>query len=200
MLLTPSSRRFPWGSSLCFYAKFNFIGIGWKAKKMPANPIRFIYLPIRELSRSRLEAPVTFFVGENGSGKSTLLEAIADLCDFPSSGGERQADEHSMVQEFPLHKILRLSWMPKVNKGFFLRSETYYNFASLLSIGGYEILTFKEETPINAMAANRCMNNRTANPLSPFSKIASKKKACRSTCSTSPRQRCHRCANWPFCA
>jgi len=80
----------------------------------------------------RFEKPVTFFVGENGSGKSTLIEAMAALCEFPSSGGERQADEHSQVQEFPLQRILRLSWMPKINNGFFLRSETYFNFASLL--------------------------------------------------------------------
>lgn len=79
-----------------------------------------------------INGPVTFFVGENGTGKSTLLEAVAALCDFPTSGGEVMADEHSETETFPLQDMLRLSWMPKVRAGFFMRAETYYNFASLL--------------------------------------------------------------------
>jgi predicted ATPase len=79
-----------------------------------------------------LRAPVVFFVGENGTGKSTLLEAVASLCEFPTSGGEVGGDEHSSVQEAPLEKMLRLSWMPRVRKGFYLKAETYYNFADLL--------------------------------------------------------------------
>ncbi len=84
------------------------------------------------LERLELHQPITFFIGENGTGKSTLLEAIASLCEFPKSGGEMQAEEHSEAHDFPLDQVLRLSWMPKVRNGFFLRSETFYNFATLL--------------------------------------------------------------------
>ncbi|WP_227874371.1 AAA family ATPase [Tumebacillus algifaecis] len=86
----------------------------------------------RSLDTLELHQPVTFFVGENGTGKSTLLEAIASLCDFPKSGGEILAEEHSEAHELLLDQVLRLSWMPRVRSGFFLRSETFFNFASLL--------------------------------------------------------------------
>lgn len=88
--------------------------------------------PYQGLESIEITGPVTFFVGENGTGKSTLLEGIAKLCNFPSSGGETGGDEHSGEQSFPLADVLRLSWMPKINRGFFLRAETFYNFASLL--------------------------------------------------------------------
>jgi predicted ATPase len=84
------------------------------------------------LERLRLDKPVTFFVGENGTGKSTLLEAIASLCGFPTSGGEPGGDELGEWERFPLADVLRLSWFPKMNRGFFLRSETYHNFGGLL--------------------------------------------------------------------
>lgn len=85
---------------------------------------------IRSLRRLALKSNVTFFVGENGSGKSTLLEAIAYQCGFNTAGGSRnnQYDLHS--SEARLGDHIRLSWMPKVTQGFFLRAETFYDFAS----------------------------------------------------------------------
>lgn len=74
-------------------------------------------------------APVTFIVGENGSGKSTLLEAIASQCGFNLQGGSRNnvyGDEQAPV----LARHLRLSWLPKVTRGFFMRAESFFNFAS----------------------------------------------------------------------
>lgn len=81
-----------------------------------------------------LEFPtnVTFFVGENGSGKSTLLEAIADCCDFNTAGGGRQNTFEVHKAESALGEYIRLSWWPKVSNGFFLRAETFYQFASHL--------------------------------------------------------------------
>ena len=73
---------------------------------------------------------VTFFVGENGSGKSTLLEGIADLCGFNSAGGGRNNTYEVDASESALSDYLRLSWMPKVTNGFFLRAESFYHFAS----------------------------------------------------------------------
>lgn len=109
--------------------------IQFKWDQIPAERMREypFHLPAYNgVNTIELHAPVTFFVGENGTGKSTLLEAVASLCDFPKSGGEVGAEEHSEAHEFPLDGMLRLSWMPKVKKGFFLRSETFFNFASLL--------------------------------------------------------------------
>jgi predicted ATPase len=75
---------------------------------------------------------VTFFVGENGSGKSTLLEAIAECCGFNPEGGSR--DHHRVVfaDRSPLAQALRLAWFPKVSEGFFMRAESFYNFATYI--------------------------------------------------------------------
>lgn len=79
-----------------------------------------------------LNSEVTFFVGENGSGKSTLLEAIADKCGFNTAGGGRNNIYDVESSQAALGKYIRLSWMPKINQGFFLRAESFYHFASHL--------------------------------------------------------------------
>jgi predicted ATPase len=86
-----------------------------------------------------LRSNVTFLVGENGSGKSTLLEAVARSCGFnPEGGGRdhhfttRQADDAAGDDPPDLSSALRLSWMPKVTDGFFMRAESFFNFASYL--------------------------------------------------------------------
>lgn len=75
---------------------------------------------------------VTFFVGENGSGKSTLLEAIAECCGFNPEGGNRDHHYATFADRSPLAQALRLSWSPKVTEGFFLRAESFYNFATYI--------------------------------------------------------------------
>ncbi|AKO93561.1 AAA family ATPase [Priestia filamentosa] len=77
---------------------------------------------------------VTFFVGENGSGKSTLLEAIASNCGFHLSGGAKNNQYSTYEQKPILDEYIRLSWMPKISNGFFLRAESFYNFATYLDI------------------------------------------------------------------
>jgi predicted ATPase len=81
-----------------------------------------------------LKRNVTFFVGENGSGKSTLLEGIAAQCGFSLRGGGRN---HNLTgnQAGSYHAALasniRLTWSPhRINKGFFMRAESFFNFAS----------------------------------------------------------------------
>ena len=76
--------------------------------------------------------PVTFFVGENGSGKSTLLEAIAECCGFNPEGGNRDHHRAAFAERSPLAQALRLSWQPKVTEGFFMRAESFYNFATYI--------------------------------------------------------------------
>jgi predicted ATPase len=72
--------------------------------------------------------PVTVIVGENGVGKSTLLEAIAGQIGFALQSGTR----NFLSQEAPpaLSRCLRLAWLPRVTRGFFLRAESYFNFIS----------------------------------------------------------------------
>jgi predicted ATPase len=73
---------------------------------------------------------VTFLVGENGSGKSTILEAIADLIGFNLSGGTKNSNYNFQNTESDLSKFMRLTWKSKISKGFFMRAESFFNFAS----------------------------------------------------------------------
>ena len=75
---------------------------------------------------------VTFFVGENGSGKSTLLEALAECCGFNPEGGNRDHHRAAFAERSELAQALRLSWLPKVAEGFFMRAESFYNFATYI--------------------------------------------------------------------
>jgi predicted ATPase len=77
-------------------------------------------------------SPVTFLVGENGSGKSTLLEAIAECCGFNPEGGSRDHQRSADAEPSALASALRLAWLPKVSEGFFLRAESFFNFATYL--------------------------------------------------------------------
>lgn len=85
---------------------------------------------IKSLYEIELSSSVTFFVGENGSGKSTLLEAIAYQCNFNTAGGGRSNYYAVPKSEAALGDYIRLSWLPKVSHGFFLRAESFYQFAS----------------------------------------------------------------------
>ncbi|MES2062109.1 MAG: AAA family ATPase [Bacteroidota bacterium] len=84
-----------------------------------------------------LKSNVTFFVGENGSGKSTLLEGIAEQCGFSLRGGNRNHNLNTGYKfngyESALASHLQLLWTPrKVNEGFFMRAESFFNFASYI--------------------------------------------------------------------
>jgi predicted ATPase len=87
------------------------------------------FLPGIDLTFQR---PITFFVGENGSGKSTVLEAIAECCGFNPEGGSRDHHRATFAGRSPLAQALRLSWLPKVTDGFFMRAESFYNFATYI--------------------------------------------------------------------
>jgi len=79
-----------------------------------------------------LNTRVTLLVGENGSGKSTLLEAIAECCGFDPEGGNRDHYRESFEDRSELAQALRLSWMPRTTEGFFLRAESFFNFATYI--------------------------------------------------------------------
>lgn len=97
-----------------------------------ANDAEYPYtIPsIKTLEHLDLHSNITFFVGENGSGKSTLLEAIAEKCEFNTAGGGRNNTYEVHASQSVLGKNIRLSWMPKITNGFFMRAESFYHFAS----------------------------------------------------------------------
>ncbi|WP_341285392.1 AAA family ATPase [Priestia megaterium] len=96
------------------------------------NEYPFSVPVIKNFTELEFKNNVTFFVGENGSGKSTLLESIAVKCGFNLNGGSKNNVYTGNTEEITLSDHLRLSWLPKVNNGFFLRAESFYNFATYL--------------------------------------------------------------------
>ncbi len=92
-----------------------------------------------DLERVEFTTPVTFFVGENGSGKSTLLEAMALKAKLPPATGMALDDDPTLRAVEPLAKAMRLSWLPRTKKGFFLRAEDFFNFARSLKNRGEEM-------------------------------------------------------------
>ena len=87
---------------------------------------------IKQFTALDLKSNVTFFVGENGSGKSTLLEAIAYQCEFNTAGGGRNNSYDVHASHSDLGEYIQLSWMPKITNGFFLRAESFYDFATYI--------------------------------------------------------------------
>ncbi|HAZ13370.1 MAG: hypothetical protein A2X86_14900 [Bdellovibrionales bacterium GWA2_49_15] len=84
---------------------------------------------IRSLKSLVLDQPVTILVGENGCGKSTLLETIAVAAGSVAVGGNSIERDESLAQAKLLSKYLRLSWIKRTHRGFFMRSEDFFNFA-----------------------------------------------------------------------
>ncbi len=79
-------------------------------------------------------SPVTIIVGENGAGKSTLLEAIAALVLFDEAGGaagHRPVGHAEAIEAMggELATALRASWLPRMNKGWFFRAESFFSVA-----------------------------------------------------------------------
>ena len=101
-------------------------------EKMTGSEFPFDIPAFRQGIALDIPSPVTFFVGENGSGKSTLLESLAEICGFNPEGGNRDHYREAREDRSELAKALRLSWLPKITEGFFMRAESFYNFASYL--------------------------------------------------------------------
>jgi predicted ATPase len=90
----------------------------------------------------KLNTPVTFLVGENGSGKSTLLEAIAWAGGFGAQGGNKDNSYTEGADGHALGRALQLAWRQRVAGGFFLRAETFFNFATYLEEAGSTFLAY----------------------------------------------------------
>ncbi len=92
--------------------------------------------------RLTLETPITFLVGENGSGKSTLLEGLASALGYSAQGGARSNSYAEGADGHALGRALALSWRQRVTDGFFLRAETFFNFAAYLEEVGSSYLSY----------------------------------------------------------
>ena len=90
----------------------------------------------------RFKTPVTFLVGENGSGKSTLLEGLAWALGFNPQGGNRDNSYAEDADGHALGRALLLSWRQRVSDGFYLRAETFFNFATYLEDVGSTFLAY----------------------------------------------------------
>lgn len=87
---------------------------------------------ISHLESLDIDRDVIFIVGENGTGKSTFLEALAYKCGFAAGGGGRAVDLGLSDPSLKLASIMTLSWSQKNKQGFFLRAETFFNFAEYI--------------------------------------------------------------------
>jgi predicted ATPase len=75
---------------------------------------------------------VTFFVGENGSGKSTLMEALACAAGSITVGSENVKTDPSLAAVRHYSQYLKLAWLKRTHKGFFLRAEDFFGYAKKL--------------------------------------------------------------------
>lgn len=94
---------------------------------------------VRQMETLTLKSPVTFFVGENGAGKSTLLEAIAVASGSIAVGGEDLATDPTLRPVRELASQLALGWRKRTHRGFFLRAEDFFNFASRMEASVREL-------------------------------------------------------------
>ncbi|SHE39081.1 Predicted ATPase [Caldanaerobius fijiensis DSM 17918] len=95
---------------------------------------------INTLNELHFKSPITLFVGENGSGKSTLLEALAAAVGSVTIGGESIKTDDTLQPARELAAHLKLIWNKKTHRGFFLRSEDFFNFCKSLSYQRTEYL------------------------------------------------------------
>ncbi|SMX29430.1 recombination protein F [Pelagimonas phthalicica] len=114
---------------------------------LPKNPNYPLDLPfLGDGFEISFEQPVTIISGENGTGKSTLIEALAQLCGFSQLGGSGghslQRDEGREVSGATLGNALRGAWLPKVNRGWFFRAETFFDVARYLDASGSPFADF----------------------------------------------------------
>ncbi len=104
-------------------------------KEKIINPGKYPYnIPcLKGLDVLEFHSPVTFLIGENGSGKSTLIEAIAISMGMNGEGGTNNFNFSTKNTISPLHqyiKVVKTSKLPQTK--FFLRAESFYNFATHL--------------------------------------------------------------------
>lgn len=107
--------------------------IEYNKKEINVNSFPFNVPLIKNLSKIELNSSVTILVGENGTGKSTLLESIAAAVDSIVVGSESIKTDKTLVYARLLAKHLKLTWNYKTRRGFFMRSEDFFNYSRKMS-------------------------------------------------------------------
>jgi len=99
------------------------------------NEYPFSLPVIQSLHTKSLEfdSPVAIFVGENGTGKSTLLEGLAVACESVAVGGHDVHSDPTLYGARRLSEKMRLVWNIRTRKGFFMRTEDFFNFSRRLA-------------------------------------------------------------------
>ncbi len=95
---------------------------------------------VRSMREMRLDSPVTIFVGENGTGKSTILEALAVAAESIAVGGCGVGYDPTLAPARSLAQNMRLVWNFRTRKGFFMRTEDFFNFSRRLAETKAEML------------------------------------------------------------
>ncbi|WP_425800774.1 AAA family ATPase [Desulfitobacterium sp. Sab5] len=86
---------------------------------------------VKNLDKLTFHPKVTFIIGENGSGKSTILESIAVAYGFNAEGGTKNFNFSSRATHSDLSSYIKVvKGTKRPQTGFFLRAESFYNFAS----------------------------------------------------------------------
>jgi len=85
---------------------------------------------VKNFDELQFKSQVTFFIGENGIGKSTFIEAIAVALGLPKEGGTQNFRYETKNTTSNLSDYLTLSTYNLPKTKFFLRAESFYNFAT----------------------------------------------------------------------
>ena len=88
---------------------------------------------LRGLDAIDLDVPVTILVGENGSGKSTVLEALAIAGKAITAGTDEAHRDATLEGAAALAGTLRLQWVTRRHRGFYLRAEDFFGFAKRIA-------------------------------------------------------------------
>ena len=95
---------------------------------------------VKSLSQMEFDSPVTIFVGENGTGKSTVLEALAVATESIAVGGYDVDYDPTLGAARRLAENMKLVWNIRTRKGFFMRTEDFFNFSRRLAETKAEML------------------------------------------------------------
>lgn len=117
-------------------------GVGLRHDKVQPGVHPFTIPLLKADFKLAFTTPVTFLVGENGSGKSTLLEGLAWALGFNAQGGNKDNSYAEGADGHALGQALLLSWRQRVSDGFYLRAETFFNFATYLEDVGSTFLAY----------------------------------------------------------
>lgn len=94
---------------------------------------------IKNFKEINFDKPVTFLVGDNGIGKSTFIEALAVALGLPSEGGTQNFRYETRNTTSELANYIRIDKYRNPSTKFFLRAESFYNFATEVDDLGIEV-------------------------------------------------------------